>query len=231
VKGTFYDFDLDLTLRGMYDAPTYTDSLWFHWTYLDEGLKAKKARGDGNAGTIFAKVASAAAIPAVIETIDSQTANSPDPTRTQTEAAFAQMFVDMIGGLRFFILVIGGVVVFALSLVAANAMAMSMRERTTEVAVLKAIGFPRGRVLRMILGEACLIAMLGGLLGVALGCGLLQGLHGVNAQFFPFSIAEFAGPWLLWLVVIAAFIGLVSGIVPAVLAARRPVIDGLRRVI
>jgi putative ABC transport system permease protein len=137
----------------------------------------------------------------------------------------------MMGGIRFFIVTIGAVIVFALSLVAGNAMAMSMRERTTEVAVLKAIGFPRLRVLRMVLGEACLIAMLGGLMGVALGCLSLEGLHLVNPQWFPFTLSDFAGTWLWWLIAIAAFIGLVSGIVPAVLAARRSVIDGLRRVI
>jgi putative ABC transport system permease protein len=231
IKGTYFPFDLDLRLCGFYDAPQYTDSLWFNREYLDEGLKAAKARGTGKAGMIFVKVRNSAAIPGLIDEIDGSFASSDNPTQTQTEAAFAQMFVDMLGGMRFFILVIGAVVVFALTLVAANAMAMSTRERTTEVAVLKAIGFPRGRVLRMILGESCLIALFGGLLGVTMGCGLLEALHAVNSQYFPFSLNEFAGLWLGWLAAIAAFVGLASGIVPATLAARRSVIDGLRRVI
>ena len=78
---------------------------------------------------------------------------------------------------------------------------------------------------------ACLIALFGGLLGVTMGCGLLEGLHALNSQYFPFRLSEFAGLWLGWLAVISAFVGLASGIVPAVLAARRSVIDGLRRVI
>jgi putative ABC transport system permease protein len=180
---------------------------------------------------IFVKVTSDGAIPGLINSIDQRYANSANPTKTQTEAAFAQMFVDMMGGMRFFILMIGAVVVFALTLVAVNAMAMSTRERTTEVAVLKAIGFPRVRVLRLILGEACLIALIGGLVGVLLGCGFLEFLHYVNSQYFPFELKEFAGLWLGWMAVIAAFVGVASGIVPAVLAARRSVIDGLRRVI
>lgn len=231
VQGTLYEFDLDLTIRGFYEAPVYTGSLWFHWKYLDEGLRAKKARGDGNAGTAFVKIRNSQAIPEVIETIDAEFASSANPTRSQTEAAFNQMFLDMMGGIRFFIVVIGAVVVFALSLVAASAMAMSMRERTTEIAVLKAIGFPRLRVLRMVLGEACLIAIFGGLVGLVLGCLLLEGLHLMNTQWFPFTLSDFAGAWLFWLLAIAAFIGFVSGIVPAVLAARLSVIDGLRRVI
>jgi putative ABC transport system permease protein len=232
IKGTLFPFDLDLTLRGVYDAPKYSDTLWFHREYLDEGLRAKgETRGVGKIGMLFIKATSDAAIPGLIDKIDGMFENSDFPSKTQTEAAFAQMFVDMMGGMRLFIILIGVVVVFALTLVAANAMAMSTRERTTEVAVLKAIGFPRARVLRMILGEACLIAMMGGLLGVTMGCGLLEGLHALNPQFFPFRLSEFAGLWLGWLAVIAAFVGLASGIVPSVIAARISVIDGLRRVI
>lgn len=231
LQGTIYPFDLDLQLCGLFDAPVYSDSVWFHWKYLDEGLRQMSARGEGNSGTIFAKVESAAAIPQAIEAIDAQFASSENPTRTQTEAAFAQMFTDMLGNVQAYIQVIGLAVVFALSLVAATAMAMSMRERTTEVAVLKAIGFPRGRVLGMVLGEACLIAICGGVLGVLIGCLSLQGLHSISSQFFPFGIAEMAGPWLLYSPAIAAGIGLASGIVPAVRAAQLSVVDGLRRVV
>jgi putative ABC transport system permease protein len=110
-------------------------------------------------------------------------------------------------------------------------MAMSMRERTTEVAVLKAIGFPKSRVLCMILGESCFIAGLGGLVGLVVGSAFLQLLNGASPQFFPFGISQLAGPWMLTIIVIAAAIGFVSGIVPAVRAARLSVIDGLRRVV
>ena len=126
---------------------------------------------------------------------------------------------------------IGLAVVFSLSLVAANAMAMAMRERTTEVAVLKAIGFPRGRVLGMILGESCVIALFGGVLGVALGCLFLQLLHGINSQFFPLGIVDMVGPWLLTMLLVAGGIGFASGIIPAARAAQLSVIDGLRRIV
>lgn len=231
IQGTFYQFDLDLKVCGLFDAPTYTDSLWFHWKYLDEGLQQKNAFGSGNAGTIFAKVAGTDQVPSVIEAIDSRFASSENPTRTQTEAAFAQMFADMLGNIQAYIRNIGLAVVFSISLVGANAMAMSMRERTTEVAVLKAIGFPRSRVLRLILGESCMISIMGGLMGVGLGCLFLQALHNINAQYFPVAVADLVGPWLLALVGVAAGIGLVSGIVPAVRAAQLSVVDGLRRVI
>ena len=231
IQGTLYPFDLDLKLCGLYDAPVYSDSIWFHWKYLDEGLKQMNSFGTGNSGTIFAKADSAAVIPRIIESIDNRFASSQNPTRTQTEEAFAQMFTDMLGNIQFYILVIGLAVVFSLSLVTGNAMAMSIRERTTEVAVLKAIGFPRGRVLGMILGESCLISFLGGILGIGLGCLFLEALHSVSSQFFPFGIADMAGLWLLYLLTIAVGIGLVSGLVPAVHAAQLSVVNGLRQVV
>ncbi len=232
LKGTFYHVDLDLHLAGVYDAPQTNDSLWFNLEYLQELLRSSGFEGQAtNAGTIFAKTKDPQAMAGVCQAIDDRFASSDNPTRTQTETAFAQMFTDMLGNIRTFILVIGLTVVFALSLVAANAMAMSMRERTTEVAVLKAIGFSKIRVLGFVLGEAIWIALLGGMLGIGLGCLCLQGLHAMSAQFFPFAVTEFVGPWMLTLVAAAAGIGLVSGLVPAVRASQLSVVDGLRRVI
>jgi putative ABC transport system permease protein len=231
LKGTFYQFDLNLELCGMFDAPTNTGSLWFHWKYLDEGLRQLRVEGSGNAGIIFAKVESSGAIPEVVQTIDDKFASSNNPTRTQTEAAFAQMFADMIGNIRTYILAIGAAVVFALLLVAGSAMAMSMRERTTEIAVLKAIGFSRPRVLVMVLGESCLIGLAGGILGVGIGCLFLQVLNGALPQQFPLTIYELVGGWLVQLLMLAAAIGAGSGIIPAFGAARLSVVNGLRQVV
>jgi len=227
----YYPFSLDLKLSGIFEAPNNTGQIWFHWKYLDEGLRNLSARGHGNAGMIYAKAKSAAVIPELGKKIDAEFASSEFPTRTQTEAAFAQMFADMMGNVQAFIQSIGIAVVFSLSLVSANAMAMSMRERTTEIAVLKAIGFPRGRVMRMILGESCLISLLGGILGIAIGCSFLELAHRASPQMFPFSVVSLAGSWLLVLLAVAAGIGFASGIVPSIRAAQLSVIDGLRRVV
>jgi putative ABC transport system permease protein len=231
LQGTFYPMNLDLELVGTYDSPKFSDSLWFHWKYLDEGLQAKAARGSGNAGTIWAKVPDGGRIPEVVTKIDEVFGNSENPTRTQTESAFAKMFSQMLGNIQAFIRNIGLAVVFSLSLVSANAMAMSIRERTTEIAVLKAIGFTRLRVLVMILGEACLIAALGGVLGVAMGCAAFEGVHTLSRQIVPLGIRDIAGPWIFVLLLVAAAIGLVSGLVPAVRAAQMSVVNGLRRVV
>ena len=230
LKGTYYPFDLDLELCGMFDSPKNTDSLWFHWKYLDEGLRQEYPEAGGNSGTIFAKIRDKSEIPTAIKAIDERFASSETPTRSQTEAAFAQMFIDMMGNIQVLIRNIGFAVVFSLSLVAANSMAMSMRERVTEIAVLKAIGFPRLRIMLMILGESCLVAFLGGVMGVGLGCLMLQMMHTAVPQQFPFSIFEMLGPWIAYGFIVAALIGLISGIVPAIRASRLSVIDGLRRV-
>jgi putative ABC transport system permease protein len=231
LKGAYYPYDLDLELVGIFETPKPVESLWFHWDYLEEGLKQKNALEQaGNAGTIFAKAESGDVIASLCQTIDDRYASSDNPTRTQTEAAFAQMFTDMMGNIQAYIRNIGLAVMFSLTLVAANAMAMSMRERTTEVAVLKAIGFSKSRVLNMILGESCVIAAIGGLLGLAVGGVFLQLMHKAIPQMFPWSLADMAGPWMLWIIGIAAGIGLVSGIVPAIRAAQLSVVDGLRRV-
>ncbi|HEX8198921.1 MAG TPA: ABC transporter permease [Isosphaeraceae bacterium] len=234
LKGDIYPFDLDLTIRGIYDGPSNRDLRMcvYHWEYLDEGLKRDYfGQGSGNAGTISVKVRDAARMPALARAIDELTRNSDTPTRTQTEEAFVKMFSEMMGDLRSFVRIVGLAVVFSLVCVSGVSMAMTLRERTTEVAVLKAIGYPRGLVLYLVLAEAVLVAGIGGVLG-ALGAKFLFDLVDISrytAGFLPF----FFVPWPTALLGLAAsaLIGLVSGLIPAVRAARMSVIDGLRKVV
>jgi putative ABC transport system permease protein len=148
-----------------------------------------------------------------------------------TEQAFQQMFLEMLGNVRAYVRNTALAVVFSLVCVAANAMAMSMRERTREVAVLKAIGFGRALVLRLILSEAVVIAAAGGLVGV-LGARLLFGFVDVSRLGLP-GITQFYVPWstVLGGIMLAVFIGLAAGFVPAWLAARTSVVNGLRKVV
>ena len=140
------------------------------------------------------------------------------------------MFVDMLGNVQVMIRFIGLLVVLCLTLVAANSMAMAMRERVTEIAVLKAIGFSRMRILALVLGEAFLVSFLGGMLGVTMGCGLLHMMHLILPQQFPFTILEMMGAWISYGFIVAGCIGIISGLIPAFNASRLSVIDGLRRV-
>ncbi len=233
LQSSIYQVDLELIVVGIYEAPANTGSVYFNWNYLDELLKAAGPGFSGNAGSIQVKCAAGSNTAAMCDEIDAMFTNSENATRTRTEAAFSKMFADMLGDVQTFIRYVSLAVVFALSLVTATSMAMSMRERTTEVAVLKAIGFSKQRVLTMVLGESFLISCLGGLLGIAVGLGLLHLLSTVPiaASMFPFPIWRLAGPWLLGMVGVAGGIGLISGVVPAIRAARISVVDGLRQVV
>lgn len=233
LKGDIYPVNLELTVDGIYGGPETADRemLWYHYTYLDELLKKEKSIFAGNAGTVFLKVESADILPTVMQAIDTKFANSDSPTRTMTEKAFQQSFVQMLGNIRAYILNVSMAVVFSLVFVAGNAMAMSMRERTREVAVLKAIGFSRSMVLSLVLSEAVLVALAGGILGVLAAKLLfdwsdltLSGIPGITTFYVPNSTIGVA-------IGLSALIGLLSGLVPAWRAAQVSVVNGLRKVV
>src|SRR4051794_27734242 len=233
LKGDYFPADMDLTVRGIYSGPNRTDQRMclFHFDYLDESLKKASlataggsltpqgARMSGNAGTIFVKCRTADIMPSLSKKIDDLYKNSDFPTRTQTQEAFNKMFADMLGDLKGAIYGIGLAVVVALLFVAGNAMAMAMRERTTEVAVLKAIGFPSGLVLFLVLTEAVLVAGLGGAIG-ALGSKALFDFVDIapyTGGFLPFFYVS----WNIALLGLAVslFVGFISGLFPAIFAA------------
>src|SRR5262249_24948715 len=158
-------------VRAIYDGPTTTDlrMCLFHYEYFDEAMKritmgassggslaTRSARTSGEARAVFIKCESADMMPPLCKGIDDPDRNSDFPTRTQTEEAFAKMFSEMLGDLKNAIYGIGAAVVVSLLFVAGNAMAMAMRERTSEVAVLKAIGYGKNLVLFLVLSEAVL---------------------------------------------------------------------------
>lgn len=234
LKGNIYPVDLDLTIVGTYDGPSNRDLRMcvFQFEYFDELLKRSSLSGmSGNAGAILARVEDGDRLAAVCRKIDETYRNTEDPTLSQSEEAFTKFFVEMLGDLKGMVRWIGMAVVFALLLVCANALAMALRERTTEIAVLKAIGFGSQLILFLVLAEAMIVSGLGGLVG-ALGSKLLFDVFDVarySAGFLPF----FFIPWstaLLGLVV-SVLIGFLSGIYPAARASRRSVVDGLRKVV
>jgi putative ABC transport system permease protein len=234
LKGDAYPVDLNLTIRGVYDGPPIRDlrMCLFNWSYLDELLKKSSQSGaSGNAGCIVIKCKSAERMTPLCRKIDAAYLNTDFATRTQTEEAFGKIFVEMLGDLKGMVRAIGMAVILSLILVGANALAMALRERTTEIAVLKAIGFNRQLILFFVLAEAMLVSGLGGVVG-AIGCKLL---------FDVFDLSRYAGglvpffyvPWVTALVglAISILIGFFSGIVPALLAARLSVVKGLRKVV
>ncbi len=234
LKGDIFPVDLKLTVRGIYDAPINRDRRMclFHWDYFDEALKqSAQPESAGNTGSVFIKCKNADVMASLCKKIDAEHGNSDTPTLTQTEEAFGKMFGEMLGELKWLISFIGFVVVFALVFVAGNAMAMALRERASEIAVLKAIGYGKNLILFLVLAEAMMLTGLGGMLG-AFGCKLLCDVVDVarySAGFLRFFYVSLANATLG--LVLSLLIGFFSGIVPAFLAARSSVIQGLRKVV
>src|SRR5207245_10575661 len=137
----------------------------FQWDYFEEKVPE---RVKGQIGWYVLRLDSPDDAVRVAKTIDAEFANSPFETKTQTESAFAASWVKQFGNIQFLILSIGVVVFFTLLLVTGNTIAISVRERTSELAVFKAIGFSDRAVLFFVLAESLVIALIGGLLGLAL---------------------------------------------------------------
>jgi putative ABC transport system permease protein len=224
LKGAIYPLDPRLTIRGIYTGPQETN-FYFHREYVEEAFGRP-----GQVGQYRVRLDSPGSAPRVMEEIDSMFKNSAAPTKTETEAAFAASFVSMLGNVKGLITGIGLIVVFTITLIGANTMAMSARERFTEVAVMKALGFRPAMILTLMLSEAVLIALLGGVLAVVAAKVIYQfvGLGDTLAIFLQnFKIST--GTMALALGA-SALIGLVSGGIPAWNAARITIVDGLRRV-
>jgi putative ABC transport system permease protein len=153
--------------------------------------------------------------------------NSPQPTKTETERAFQLGFIAMLGNVKAFILSICGAVVFAILLVSANTMAMSIRERTREVAVLKTLGFTRQTVLSLFVSEAVVLALVGGVMGASLA--FLIGIVGARMGGFIGAL-KVDGPTMLVALVVAAMMGFISAVIPSYNASRLNIVEGLRHI-
>jgi putative ABC transport system permease protein len=228
-----YPYDLDLTVRGIFDGPANRNLrvCFFHWSYLNEGLRNKNSPAVDNAGTIVATCADPRKMAEICREIDEASINSAYPTKSQSEEAFAQIFSEMVGDFKWIIVGIGLAVGVSLLCVTANAMAMALRERTTEVAVLKAIGFSKSLVVSLILAESVLIAGIGGVIGaigIKIFCDYVD-LSRYAGGMLPF----FYVPWTTAFggLIVALGIGLFSGLFPAVRASRLSVVNGLRKVV
>jgi len=224
LQGTIYPVNLELTIRGMYTAPEPTSSVYFNQKYVEEAVAFAK----GNAGTFSILADSADDVPKVAAAVDAMFHNSPQPTKTETEKAFQLGFINSIGNVKAFILSICFAVVFATLLVSANTMAMSIRERTREVAVLKTLGFTRQTILGLYIGEGVIVTLIGGVLGSLLGAGLITALTHAPGMGLFLAGMKVTGSTFLLAVFVAAMVGFLSAIVPAYHAAKVDIVEGLR---
>jgi putative ABC transport system permease protein len=197
--------------------------MFFRSDYLEE----RRSFGKGTVGWYIVKLSNPDDAVKVVKTIDESFANSPYETLTQTEQAFAASFAKQIGNVEFLIMSIGTVVFLTLLLVTGNTMAIAVRERTGELAVLKTIGYSDAGVLGLILAESVLIAGQGGLFGLALASVAVPGI----SHALPMMSGLRLSPLILLLgFCLALGVGAVAGLLPALGAMRLRVAVALRRV-
>jgi len=227
LETNLYPCKAELDIVGLFTVPAdirQEQQLFFRWDYLDELMGGRKI-----VGTYWMNARSRADVPKLKEIIDGHTRNSSDPTETVTEREFAAQFMAMMGNIKFLVIFIVVAVLFIMTLMTANTVAMSARERVREVAVLRTLGFTRGTILYLVVAESVLLTFVGMI--VPLTAFLLffnVGKLSPNPQFFlyfflqPLTIAIAAGAALLS--------GLLAAAVPAYLSAKRKIVDGLRQV-
>ncbi len=225
IVGDIFPVTLELTLDGIFDTPEHVELLIFNHDYLRESLPAG-SRDIVSAFMIQAQTR--ADVPLVAQAIDSMFDNSPAPTKSETERAFQLSFVSFLGNLKLFLMAICGAVTFTILLVSGNTLSMAVRERVREIGILKTLGFTSGTILGIILGEAGVVAVGGGVLGCALAawmCSLLRNAV-VGVQFL--KILRITPEIAAITLGIALFTGMVSALWPAVRAARTPILSSLR---
>jgi putative ABC transport system permease protein len=228
LTGDIYPGTYETTIRAVYKSADET-GFYMHYKMLEETVP----RAKGWVGWYWLKTDSAAASERLPKEIDALFENSDRPTRTETEKEFQNGFVSMLGNVKLILNGIATAVAFAILLVAANTMAMAARERVTEIAVLRTLGFTQREILGLVLGESVLLSLLGGGFGILVFLLLFPGLRQVvlyspmgfyaaGMKIFPSVLATGFG--------LSVLVGLVSGLSPALRSARRSISDGLRQV-
>ncbi len=226
LAGTIFPGSWPLTIRAVYRARNKSfgeEVMFFHYDYLSE----KGMGGSDPAGTFILELADPSQASSITRAVDSQFENAAPATLTETEQAFQAGFVSMYGNIPFVLRVIGLAIVFSILLIAANTMMTSIRERTGEYGVLKTLGFSDGSVFGMVVIEAAIITLGGGLLG-ALGAKFAVEGRAVFGAFLPPLSVYWST--VLTGISIAVVIGAISGLIPALQASRLRIVDALRRV-
>ncbi len=224
LQGTIYPGPWPFTIRAVYrvnNKALSDDAMFFHWEYLNE----KGLHGAGQVGVYTLAIADPTAAADVAKRVDAMFENSAAATRTETERAFQAGFVSMYGNIPFVLGVVGLAVVFSILLVAGNTMMSAFRERIPEIGVLKTLGFEDRTVFALVLVEASLITVVGGIAGALLA---KVSLTGVATGILPPMHVDTGT--VLTGVAVAALLGVVSGVLPAWQASRLRIVDALRRV-
>lgn len=229
IKSTLYGGGTwEFNLVGLYHCKRPQDianQFWFQWDYFEEKVPQFNK---GQVGFYFLRIASPDDAVRVSSAIDAEFRNSPYETRTASESTFIANRVKQFANIQFLIRSIGTVVLFTLLLVTGNTMAISVRERTAELAVFKAVGFSDRLLLFLVLAESLVIALIGGALGLILASVAMPVLAKALGGMFP--NLRISPQVILSGLAAAVLVGIVSGLLPGLGAMHLRIVNGLRRV-
>jgi putative ABC transport system permease protein len=232
LKGQIFPGQWEFLIAGIYDGKeekTDTGKMYFHWVYLNEEVKRRNIARDANSvGVFITSLSDPERAAEVSMAIDGLFANSAKETHTETEQAFQLGFVAMTEAIVVAIRAVSFVVILIIMAVLANTMSMTARERTSEYATLKALGFPPWQVSGMVLGESMLLALLGGVSGLLLTYPVAAAFHEATGTLFrSFFVTLETNAWQL---AAALLTGLVAAVFPMLKVYRIRIVEGLRAI-
>ena len=220
--GSPYGFTPELTLRGVFTGGP-DDQLWFHWEYLNESMGRMNI-----VGLYWVRLEKPEMASRVGQAIDQMFRNTDNETKTESLSAFLLSFIAMLGNVRRIILMIGGAATFAVLLIVANTMAMSIRERISEAAVMRSVGFRSAQIMKLFVGESLALTLIGALLGVG-GAKLISDAVALSqiGQFI-FADMRMRPATLAFCSVLPLLIALLAAAIPAYRAGRANIAEALR---
>jgi putative ABC transport system permease protein len=218
---------LRLNIRVIYRGLRKSDEMavLFHLKQLQEGVPFMR----GRVGMFILRARNPEDIPRLCERIDRNFSNSAPETLSLTENAFNLNMMKMLGDYSAMVHSVTAAVLVAILIVTANTMAMAIRERTTQISVMRALGFTAGRVLSLLMVEGLLLSLLGSGLGILMAMGAAKAATAVAGELLPWLADFFITPETLLLCVLMTLaLGMLSTFIPAYRASRRPIVEGLR---
>ncbi len=231
LRGTIYPGAWNFTVQAIYDgaeAGTDTSQFFFHWDYLNETLKKALARRVNHVGVYVIEISDADSAAEISNEVDAMFRNSVAETLTETEKAFQLGFVAMTEAIVVAIRIVSFLVIFIILAVMANTMAMTARERFGEYATLKALGFGPRFLAGLIYGESLAIALAGAVIGIPLTFPLAEKFSQQIGTLFPVFGVSLETIYMQAAAAIA--VGIAAAVLPALRAARVPIVDGLRSI-
>jgi putative ABC transport system permease protein len=231
LKGTIFPGNWEFRISGIFepqDETTVTRQFYFRWDFLNEQLKRTAPRRAELTGTYVVTITDPSRAAEISQAIDAEFKNSLAETLTETEKAFTLGFVAQSEAIVVAIRIVSFVVIFIIFAVVANTMAMTARERLSEYATLKALGFSPGYIAALIFGEAIMMTMLGGTLAVALTFPVSAGFKATVGQMF--AVFNVSDETVLMQLTAAFTVGVLAAVIPAIRSARVRIVDGLRAI-